>query len=447
MLLSSGVKKILGGRLEVERAIAEHRPYDVDSTPRESEEGLLVGLSLAAFAIVEGSRRGAVLQARESGEVAGAQEPSVEPTRSVMVATDSPGVTRSRGHAGDTRESVGGLESAQVTSGVSEERRGEDGPEARHAEQDGGVRVVTEPFGDRRIEFGELGVEIGDHLGETRDELGANSLGGERGHLCVRGDQRTLSHRRTVAASTVLQPRAETELSHAAQSSGCLVGRQQRQRGLALGEVEGRLQSGKVLEQGGAKPVASACNAMAKPLYWDVTTDGESRPAATRTSELATTARLSLCGAPGRTGRAGLIDPGRARRVPWRAMRGSGVGVTSATVAEERARALAPLIEDADSSADSSKRSSSVPGLGANRLRGFGSFRGNPPTGWCRRGEAMILLGTGGWPEIRASLVSEGRRSESAGHLWLAGHSGVAGVRARRDSRAIEYRILDYIFV
>ena len=71
----------------------------------------------------------------------------------------------------------------------------------------------------------------------------------------------------------------------------------------------------------------------------------------------------------------GVVGLGRARRVPWRAMRGSGVGVTSVTVAATEPRALAPLIRfggavsSGPATANSPKPDSNAPGPGTGRCR------------------------------------------------------------------------------
>ena len=111
MLLSSDSERREDGFV-VEGVITQHSPHHVDSTPRYSEQSLLVSLPLGAFAVIKSPRGGAVLQAGESGEVAGLQESSVEPTGSVMIATNASGITRSRCDTGDACESVGGLEGA-----------------------------------------------------------------------------------------------------------------------------------------------------------------------------------------------------------------------------------------------------------------------------------------------------------------------------------------------
>ena len=63
-----------------------------------------------------------------------------------------------------------------------------------------------------------------------------------------------------------------------------------------------------------------------------------------------------------RIGKPCLTEPGRARRVPWRAMRSGGVGVTSVTVASTPSRAIAPLLGGANSRPAPSKHPSSAPG-------------------------------------------------------------------------------------
>jgi len=55
MLLSSGWSERGGEGFAVGGAVSEHGPEDVDASPSESDEGLLVGFSFGAFAVVEGS--------------------------------------------------------------------------------------------------------------------------------------------------------------------------------------------------------------------------------------------------------------------------------------------------------------------------------------------------------------------------------------------------------
>jgi IS30 family transposase len=62
MLLSSGWSKQRLGRFLVGGAVAEHRPYRVDASSGEGDEGLLVGLAFGAFAFVERPCRWAALE-------------------------------------------------------------------------------------------------------------------------------------------------------------------------------------------------------------------------------------------------------------------------------------------------------------------------------------------------------------------------------------------------
>jgi len=67
-------------------------------------------LPSAHLAVIERSRRGTVLQARERGEVAGPHQPPIEPSRAVVVAADPAGVTWCRGETGDAGQPIDGLE-------------------------------------------------------------------------------------------------------------------------------------------------------------------------------------------------------------------------------------------------------------------------------------------------------------------------------------------------
>jgi hypothetical protein len=84
MLLSSGGE----GWFLVGGVVAEHGPDDVDPSSGEGDEGLLVGLSFSSFPVVEGTGGWAVLEAGQGGEIAGAQQPSVEATGPVKVDAD-----------------------------------------------------------------------------------------------------------------------------------------------------------------------------------------------------------------------------------------------------------------------------------------------------------------------------------------------------------------------
>ena len=93
-------------------------------------------LPFASFPVVEGSGGGAVLEAGQGGEIAGAQEPSVEPAWPVEVAADPAGVVGHRCQPGDSGEPVDGVETVQVAADVGEERRGQHRTEPGQAEQD-----------------------------------------------------------------------------------------------------------------------------------------------------------------------------------------------------------------------------------------------------------------------------------------------------------------------
>jgi len=55
MLLSSGWGERGGEGFAVGGVVSEHGPEDVDASPGEGDEGLLVGFAFGAFAVVEGS--------------------------------------------------------------------------------------------------------------------------------------------------------------------------------------------------------------------------------------------------------------------------------------------------------------------------------------------------------------------------------------------------------
>src|SRR3546814_16741948 len=87
-------------------SVVKHGPEDVDASPCESDYGLLVLLSLRAFAVVEGSALGLCKRA-EGGPVDGLLECLVAPDGQEPVAVLA-GVPAPRGAPGGCGQSMGG---------------------------------------------------------------------------------------------------------------------------------------------------------------------------------------------------------------------------------------------------------------------------------------------------------------------------------------------------
>lgn len=88
-------------------------------------------------------------QTGERGEVADAQRSTVE---AVQVPGDASGVSQAGSEPGNAGEPVRSLVSVEGAAGVGQERRGEDGPESRHAEQERDVLMLREVGEDRGID-------------------------------------------------------------------------------------------------------------------------------------------------------------------------------------------------------------------------------------------------------------------------------------------------------
>ena len=103
----------LSSRLGVRRdqreaaAVAQQCPEHVDPPAGQGDQGLGVALSLGAFAVVEGSRQRAGVQARQRRQVEHPQQISAVAARSVQVAAAPARVVRDWCHAGIGGQVVG----------------------------------------------------------------------------------------------------------------------------------------------------------------------------------------------------------------------------------------------------------------------------------------------------------------------------------------------------
>ena len=169
-----------------------------------------------------------------SGQVTGAQQPSVVAAGAFEVAADAPGVTRDRGQSSDGREAVGVAESSHVPAGGGEELGAEDDAEAGHAQDDFGVAVAAKSLLDHRVGVADFGVEGHHLLGQPGHHGGRQLLAGHDGVLGFSGFDRGGCDGIGVAGLAFTQPGHQPGSPGAAQPIGGLVAGEQDQRGLAI---------------------------------------------------------------------------------------------------------------------------------------------------------------------------------------------------------------------
>ena len=148
MLLSTSGSR--SGRPELVRlAIAEHGPEHVDPPAREGNQRLVVPLALTALALVEGAA-GRTVERAEGRLIKDALEHFVATERPAQEAH----LARLAQHGGEPRrccEGIGTGEAGQ-TACLDEEFARERDPHPGQAQDEGPVRVASEPLGELLIE-------------------------------------------------------------------------------------------------------------------------------------------------------------------------------------------------------------------------------------------------------------------------------------------------------
>jgi hypothetical protein len=174
--------------------------------------------------------------------------------RTVVVAADPARVAGSGGYACVAGKTVGAREDGHAAAGGCDEL----GTElSAHSGQDAdhfGVRVLTKPGRDERVELGDLLVEGHHRLRQADHHVGGQLLAGQRGVLGLCRLQCGLRQNRGASDLAVAQPGLDTLCAGAADGSRCLVSRQEND-GPLVGQVQRAFQGGKELQQLGAEPV------------------------------------------------------------------------------------------------------------------------------------------------------------------------------------------------
>jgi len=178
MLWSSGISAM---GIEAP-ALCEHGPEDVDSSSGEGDERLMMALSVASFAFIEGA----------ADRIAEAEGGLVEDPLERVVGMGRPlqalGLARLPQDWSDAcrgRQGAGASEAADLAD-LGQELGSENDPHAGQAADEGPVRVVGKQGLESLVELGNAAFGLQGFRGHVADQLGGGDLG-RQGDLGMTG--------------------------------------------------------------------------------------------------------------------------------------------------------------------------------------------------------------------------------------------------------------------